>query len=90
MDEWVRIVWDLARFTGPHASEGIVFRDFKPVLGRPGAFFATPVGVAPFRAAVRVALGGVFDSTMEKLTGVRHGDVVVPLGKSGTLKRDAA
>ena len=78
VEEWVKVVWDHARFTGPHAPESIVFRDVKPVLGRPGAFFATPVTVAPFRPAILIA---VRRASMETLPGVRHGDVVVPLGK---------
>jgi hypothetical protein len=80
--EWVVQVWDRARFTGPHRNLSIVFRDFKPVLGRPGAFFATPVVVAPFRKAVVVAIDGTIDLSEEALRSVRRRDVIVPLGGS--------
>ena len=79
-DAWLRAVWDHAHFAGPQAAYSVVFRDFKPVLGRPGAFFATPVGVAPFRKALRVALGEARDVSEECMRVIQRGDVVVPLG----------
>jgi hypothetical protein len=61
----------------------IVFGNMKPVLGRPGAFFGTPISIAPFAKAFAVSkIGDAPDPSDEEcLRVIEFGNVVVPLGR---------
>ena len=88
VDTWLSYYWDSAVFTNTdsivthdgteHAvSEcGVVFRNFRPVTGTPGAYFADPIAIVQYRPAMRVAM----DGAPERHAVVRKNDVVVPLG----------
>jgi hypothetical protein len=70
-------------FSGPQAANAIVFGNMKPVLGRPGAFFGTPISIAPFAKAFAVSkIGDAPDPSDEEcLRVIKFGNVVVPLGR---------
>lgn len=75
VETWLRTYWDNAVFRGPHNKSAVAFRDFKPVHGTPGAYFATPVAIVNFREAEAIAISGSATTTVVKLN-----DVIVPLG----------
>lgn len=64
---WLRTYWDNAVFRGenelvvekatlPRHKCAVLYRDFKPAYGIPGAYFATPVAIVSFRKTEPVAI----------------------------------
>ena len=91
VDEWLKATWDIASFAGgdetittvdgdlPTKEAAVVFRNFRPVTGTAGAYFADPVALVAYRPAMRASMeSGVRHAV------VRHNDVVVPLGAPST------
>jgi hypothetical protein len=85
VDEWLKLSWDISTFHGdtvfstvdgdiPAREAAVVFRNFRPVTGTPGAYFADPVALVAYRPAMRAAMGAT------RHTEVCVNDVVVPLG----------
>lgn len=86
VDAWLAAYWDQSVFSNTDAiatrdgtehsvSEcGVIFRNFRPVTGKPGAYFADPVAIVQYRPAMRASMGEGVHS------GVHKDDVVVPLG----------
>jgi len=75
-EEWTRRYWDNADFgPGDVAKQAVLFRDFKSVFGRTGAYMATPVTIVNFRDANMAVIDPQFKHSV-----ARVGDVCVPLG----------
>lgn len=89
VDAWLRTNWDEAIFTGadliatndgsrhPVKECAVVFRNFRSVMGTPGAYFADPIAVVQYRSAMLTAIEGrdKYDHPV-----VRQNDVLIPLG----------
>ncbi len=86
VDAWLAYYWDAASFTGdetittvdgdlPIKEAAVVFRNFRPVTGTPGAYFADPVGLVAYRPAMHASMDAA-----QRHAIVRRNDVVVPLG----------
>ena len=75
-EEWMRMYWDSADFgPGDVAKQAIVFRNFKSVFGRAGAYMATPVAIVEYRAANLAVIDKKYTHPV-----AREHDVLVPLG----------
>lgn len=89
VDVWLRTNWDTAVFTGsdliatqdgsrhPVKECAVAFRNFRPVTGTPGAYFADPVAVVQYRSGMLTAIEGPAKYAHPV---VRKDDVLVPLG----------
>lgn len=88
VDVWLRTNWDVSEWRGddliathdgsthPVKECAVVFRNFRAVTGRAGAYFADPVAVVQYRAAMLTSIKG----DMYTHPIVRMNDVLVPLG----------
>ena len=83
-EEWMRLHWDGADFgPGDVAKQAVLFRDFKSVFGRAGAYMATPVAIVEYRAANLAVIDKKYKHSV-----AREHDVLVPLGTpSPTCKK---
>jgi len=102
ISEWLAFTWDKAHFVGeeivptetgpmPLSKAAVVFRNFCPVTGTPGAYFADAVSIVEYRGAMMASLSASsasstsstssfsYPSVMSMITGSGT-DVVVPLG----------
>ncbi len=80
-EEWARRFWDNADFgPGDVAKQAVLFRDFKSVFGRAGAYMATPVAIVDFRNANLAIIDPQFKHSV-----ARVGDVCVPLGSPNPM-----
>jgi len=88
VDVWLRKNWDVSEWRGddliatqdgsahPVKECAVVFRNFRAVTGRAGAYFADPIAVVQYRAAMLTSIkGDVYTHPI-----VRMNDVLVPLG----------
>ncbi len=75
-EEWMRLYWDSADFgPGDVGKQAVLFRDFKSVFGRAGAYMATPVAIVEYRAANLAVIDKKYKHPV-----AREHDVLVPLG----------
>ena len=95
VDVWLKAYWDTATFVGegsiatetgdlPVSQTAVVFRNFRPVTGTPGAYFADPVSLVEYRPAMAASFSSGHHPT------VRGSDVVVPLGTPASLEPETA
>lgn len=80
VETWLRTYWDNSVFRGLRNKRAVAFRDFKPVHGTPGAYFAAPVAIVNFREAEAISLIGDIKISTEA-NKVMINDVIVPLGE---------
>ncbi len=75
-EEWMRQFWCTADFgSGDVATQAVLFRDFKSVFGRTGAYMATPVAIVDFRAAHNAVIDPQFKHSIARVE-----NVCIPIG----------
>lgn len=101
--EWLKVSWDVSSFVGdeivatvegdmPLSKAAVVFRNFRPVTGTPGAYFADPVSIVEYRGAMLTSLsnGTTYPTVRPFSSGSGGTDVIVPLGTPAEFSHTGA